>query len=250
MLIDCSGASRFYLHRKCPGLVDEKQLLIGFMSIDEANIRIGDVGLPPPAVKPAALSATDRYLVEQCSDRKYLFSFQGRSGKADGLKKRKGLEQLNSFDDVLVEIRRQSTYLEPSQEILRQNPEMMKRRQENDEPGGYRDILRQSTFVGAPRGDNLFSYRFSEAMSAGAIPVVYADGWVPPFSNVVNWTECAVFIGEDDYSRTRDILIKIPKEVRCKMQRCALDFWDRYANNRRGWLDGLVEVALSQTGEV
>ena len=87
-------------------------------------------------------------------------------------------------------------------------------------------------------------------MSAGAIPVVYADGWVPPFSNVVNWTECAVFIGEDDYSRTRDILIKIPKEVRCKMQRCALDFWDRYANNRRGWLDGLVEVALSQTGEV
>ena len=30
-----------------------------------------------------------------------------------------------------------------------------------------------------PRGDELYRYKFSEILSAGAIPDVYADGWLP-----------------------------------------------------------------------
>jgi hypothetical protein len=41
----------------------------------------------------------------------------------------------------------------------------------------YQQLL-QSNFGAVPRGDNLFSYRFTEVLTAGAIPVVYADGWV------------------------------------------------------------------------
>lgn len=111
----------------------------------------------------------------------------------------------------------------------------------------YRLIMAQSTFAAAPRGDSLFSYRFSEILSAGAVPVVYADAWLPPFNNehVIDWKKCAVFIPEADYNKTRDILLSISDEDRCLMQKCALEVWDKYASSREGWVRGLVEVALS-----
>lgn len=45
----------------------------------------------------------------------------------------------------------------------------------------YGGILKESHFGAASRGGNQFSYRFSEVLSAGAVPVVYADGWKPLF---------------------------------------------------------------------
>lgn len=108
------------------------------------------------------------------------------------------------------------------------------------------DIMVDSHFVGAPRGDCAFSYRFSEALSAGSIPVVYSDNWVLPYNDrVLDWTDCAVFIPESDYSRTAEILYNISDQRRCEMQRCALDMWDRYVATRAGWMKGLVEVAIS-----
>lgn len=112
----------------------------------------------------------------------------------------------------------------------------------------YREIMQQSVFAGAPRGDNLFSYRFSEILSAGTVPVVYSDGWLPPFNkNIIDWKKCAVFIPESDYNKTRNILLEISEEDRCLMQKCALHVWDKYASSRVGWVRGLVEVALSHS---
>ena len=59
-----------------------------------------------------------------------------------------------------------------------------------------------SHFGLAPRGDNLYTRRFLEIMSSGVIPIVLADGWVPPFDEIIDWPSASVFIPE---RRARDI---------------------------------------------
>ena len=115
----------------------------------------------------------------------------------------------------------------------------------------YEDVMRNSIFAGAPRGDCLFSYRFAEIMSAGAIPVVYANDWLPPFSSsadpdrVINWTKCALFIREGKFAETTvDVLRAIPDDVRCEMQKCSLAFLEEFASSREGWLRGLLTWVL------
>jgi hypothetical protein len=39
----------------------------------------------------------------------------------------------------------------------------------------YTDLLKQSKFAAVPRGDNLYSYRFTEVLAAGAIPVLFCQ---------------------------------------------------------------------------
>jgi hypothetical protein len=112
-----------------------------------------------------------------------------------------------------------------------------------DDSNDYITILTQSVFAGAPRGDQLFSYRFSEILSAGAIPVMYSSELLLPFHTVINWTECAVLVEEGQ--DTLDILRAIHPERVCEMQMCALDAWDTYISSRSGWLRGLVDVALT-----
>ncbi|KAL7525661.1 hypothetical protein ACHAWF_001457 [Thalassiosira exigua] len=79
-------------------------------------------------------------------------------------------------------------------------------------------------------------------MSAGAVPVIYMNDWLPPFSSVsdpsriVNWTKCAVFLreGDGDMAATMDVLRAIPEDVRCEMMKCSLAFWDEFASSREG----------------
>ena len=94
----------------------------------------------------------------------------------------------------------------------------------------YEDGLRQSVFALAPRGDNKFSYRFQEIMSAGAIPVVHADDWIWPFRpELVNWTECAVILPEKDAGQTTiDYLDRISLEDRCRMRQACQRIYQQY----------------------
>jgi hypothetical protein len=123
--------------------------------------------------------------------------------------------------------------------------------EEQDNSMSYNGIMMDSIFIGAPRGDCFFSYRFSEILSAGAIPVVYSDDWLLPFNkHVVDWEKCAVFIPEKDMSKTLQVLRAISDEQRCEMQKYAMQVWDEYVSSPSGWVKGLVEVALSQGGVV
>lgn len=107
----------------------------------------------------------------------------------------------------------------------------------------YYNLLRSSRFAGAPRGDNLYSYRFSEILSAGAIPVVYADGWVLPYSaDVVNWDDISVLIPQQKVNQTIDILNNYSQDRICKMQKKALQFYNEYVKDSHGRLRGILKV--------
>mmetsp|Transcript_39215 Transcript_39215/g.82008 ORF Transcript_39215/g.82008 Transcript_39215/m.82008 type:complete len:439 (-) Transcript_39215:228-1544(-) len=253
ILLDCSGAKRFYLQHVCsengyPAIFQHDQLIVAYMSVEKSTTRREtrtnvDVGLPPPAIKPASLNKLDRYAIQFCHKRTYLFSFQGRTGTRH-LAKREKLLELTGYDDCYIQLLDQRVYIQDIKKEKDANANSLVKDLNN-----YKGIMEESVFVGAPRGDNLFSYRFAEILSAGAVPVVYADEWLPPFNEqVINWTQCAVFIPESEMTKTREILLAIPENVRCKMQQCAIDVWDTYISSRDGWVRGLVDVALSSSG--
>lgn len=80
------------------------------------------------------------------------------------------------------------------------------------------NLLRTSRFAGSPRGDNLYSYRFSEILSAGAIPVVFADGWIMPYtSDVVDWNDVAILLPQGEVNRTVDVMTSYSNDRMCEM---------------------------------
>lgn len=67
----------------------------------------------------------------------------------------------------------------------------------------YYDIL-DSDFALVPRGDERWSFRFLEAVGAGAIPVIVADGLTLPFENLIDWEHIVVRVPERALLHMRD----------------------------------------------
>lgn len=76
----------------------------------------------------------------------------------------------------------------------------------------YDDLMSSSKFALVVRGHAEYSYRFTEVVGSGAVPVLAADGWVPPFSTLVPFRKYGVHSGKGlrrsynpafDYSRHR-----------------------------------------------
>jgi len=57
------------------------------------------------------------------------------------------------------------------------------------DPESYGELLLNSTFVFAPGGGSVSSYRFTEALAAGVIPVVTSE-YRPPFYPEDDWSGC------------------------------------------------------------
>ena len=232
ILLDCGGINKLQVRKICAstGAFSNGHMMVVYFSVNAASVRpLFDVGIPPPAIKAIPLSQSDREAIQSCTKRKYLFSFQGRRGFG-----REGLHKFDNDPEFFIRI------------FDERDQYKTDIRTDGQDSNNYTGIMKDSTFAGSPRGDLLFSYRFSEILSAGAIPVVYADGWLPPFnSHVIDWEKCAVFIPESDFDKTAEILRAIPEEKQCEMQKCALNAWDKFVSSRAGWVRALIAVALS-----
>lgn len=62
----------------------------------------------------------------------------------------------------------------------------------------YNELLKLSTFSLIPRGDGRWSYRFSECIGAGSIPVIISDNLTLPYSQLIDWSKASIRIKEDD----------------------------------------------------
>jgi len=101
----------------------------------------------------------------------------------------------------------------------------------------FETIMQSSQFALAPRGDCLWSYRYQEALYFGAVPVIYADGWIPPFSDVVDPASYLVSIPEQKYDDTDSILRNIPENRYLELCKNAQDFYMRHLSSFDGMLD-------------
>lgn len=93
---------------------------------------------------------------------------------------------------------------------------------ENEGSGGdYGNLLLNSTFFFCPGGGGVNSFRFSESLLAGAIPVVTSD-FVPPFHPDIDWSNCIVRVSEARVVDVPRLVREISEEeVRTRQRRCA-----------------------------
>jgi hypothetical protein len=102
--------------------------------------------------------------VAACESADLLFSFIGSVG---GNRSRQTLFELHHPSAVIEEVR-SFTFYDPT------SPFFEERR------AHYREIVGRSRFVLCPRGAGTSTFRIYEALSAGRVPVIVADDWVPP----------------------------------------------------------------------
>ena len=134
-----------------------------------------------PAVLPAALG-TDTERARPLSDRPLLLSFCGRRTHAI----RKSLFALHNGSDIICI------------DTTEDRAEAARRGGNGFPPADEQAISLHaaSRFALCPRGDAVYSFRMAEALSCGAIPVVIGDGWVLPFSELLDYTEFILGCGE------------------------------------------------------
>lgn len=107
------------------------------------------------------------------------------------------------------------------------------------DPTGYEDLLRQSTFGLVPRGDEHYTFRLTEVIAAGAIPVVIDDDFVAPFNrqDMEHW---AVLLPESDVASAPMLLESLSGEAVCSLKRNGSAIWRR-SRTLDGMVDGLLE---------
>lgn len=240
VLFDCGwqGPSTWScLNRKHNPKLNERRVSVVSESALKGHAGPLDLGLPPPAIHSVPLSAAQEAAILNCGnndgdDRPYLFSFTGNFRHPV---RQKLLELHDPSSGVFVHHHFGGTWNTSS--IGRGKFDQFA-----NVDGNYTTLLSQSKFAGVPRGDNLFSYRFTEALSGGSIPVIFADGWLLPFSeDLVDWSTIAVLIPEDQAAHTLDYLANLTVSQRCRMRKKGYQFYKQYMADSKGVIGGIVE---------
>ena len=81
----------------------------------------------------------------------------------------------------------------------------------------YQSLLLNSVFGLVPAGANPMSYRLTEVLACGAIPVILSDFISLPFSDVIHWPTIAVIVPEAQLREISTKLRKISAQKRLKM---------------------------------
>ncbi|KAG5067145.1 hypothetical protein JHK86_010876 [Glycine max] len=81
----------------------------------------------------------------------------------------------------------------------------------------YYTKLRSSKFCLCPSGYEVASPRVVEAIFAECVPVLISDGYVPPFSDVLNWNSFSVQVDVKDIPNIKKILMGISERQYLRM---------------------------------
>uniref|UniRef100_A0A674GV97 Exostosin glycosyltransferase 2 n=1 Tax=Taeniopygia guttata TaxID=59729 RepID=A0A674GV97_TAEGU len=92
----------------------------------------------------------------------------------------------------------------------------------------YPQVLQESTFCVVLRGARLGQAVLSDVLQAGCVPVIIADSYILPFSEVLDWKRASVVIPEEKMPEMYSILQSIPQRQIEEMQRQARWFWEAY----------------------
>ncbi|XP_071975105.1 exostosin-2 [Engystomops pustulosus] len=97
----------------------------------------------------------------------------------------------------------------------------------------YPQVLQDATFCLVLRGARLGQAMLSDVLQAGCVPVIVADSYVLPFSEVLDWKRASVVIPEEKILEMYSILQNLPQRQVEEMQRQARWFWDGYFRSMR-----------------
>lgn len=93
----------------------------------------------------------------------------------------------------------------------------------------YNEVLSDSVFSLCPEGAGPNTLRLWESLAVGAIPVVLAEGWLPPglpgSENVL--AGCCLFVQKQSIATLFESLEAIPRDQVERMQQAALDLYPK-----------------------
>ncbi|KAJ1386483.1 Exostosin-like [Sesbania bispinosa] len=82
----------------------------------------------------------------------------------------------------------------------------------------YIQHMKSSKYCLCPMGFEVNSPRIVEAIHYECVPVIIADNFVLPFSEVLDWSAFSVVVAEKDIPKLKEILLSIPMRKYLKMQ--------------------------------
>ena len=220
------------------------KLIVGHTSAHRSQAHPLDFGLPPWPVKTVTLNESQIHEIETCQNasRSLLFAFVGRD-RIPFPEFHTYLQPLHQTNGVHA-VFQVDHYIESEHPLNSNGGSVLTPvAPENQTKDNFLNLLMKSEFFGAPRGDCLYSVRFSEILSSGAIPVVYSDGWVLPYNrDVVDWSEVAVLLPQLRVNETLDVLRAIPEETRCQMRKKGIEVYQRYVADSAGRLRAILQI--------
>src|SRR5205823_9816563 len=122
----------------------------------------------------------------------YLFSFMGCARNAEVRAKLSTIRHPRSF------------FQNTAQDFDRILDRKMDRRERLDYDRRYAELTKASKFVLCPRGLSPSSIRLFETMRMGRVPVILADGWVPPIGP--RWDDFSIRVHERDFAMVPQLL--------------------------------------------
>jgi len=108
----------------------------------------------------------------------------------------------------------------------------------------YEQLMFDSVFTLILRGDQPYSYRYTEAVCSGAVPVMVDSGWVPPFSGLHNFSDYGILVLPSELPGLVARLRAMSDVAVERLRRRAHDFCMRYLVTVHHQTDALIESVL------
>lgn len=110
--------------------------------------------------------------------------------------------------------------------------------------------LMNATYALVPAGRQACTYRFMEALSAGAIPVVVADNWKLPFDDIILWHRCLLLFPTTELHRIVPTIRAIhPAAAELRRQRC-VSIFNEFLSSDEVLLQSVMQSLKARVGGI
>ncbi|KAG7166152.1 Exostosin-1-like 1 [Homarus americanus] len=110
----------------------------------------------------------------------------------------------------------------------------------------YEVLMRNSTFCLVPRGRRLGSFRFLEVLQAGCIPVLLANGWELPFSEVIDWSQSTIRADERLLLQVPDMVRSVNASQMLHMRQQTQLMWNQYFSSIQKIVHSTMEIVADR----
>lgn len=219
------------------------EAMLAKASISRANFRPGfDVSIPLFAKdhplkggEPGHLHVASNSIP---STRQYILSFKGKRYVIGiGSETRNSLYHIHNGRDIVL-----LTTCKHGKDWQNWKDERCEKDNAEFDRYDYKKLLYNATFCLVPRGRRLGSFRYLEALQAACVPVLLSNGWILPFSEVIDWNKSVIWGDERLLLQVPSIVRSIPEEQILSLQQQTQFLWQTYFSNVEKIVTTVLEI--------